>query len=176
MVATGAAIAVADVFGEFGPIDQEPVHPLLETRQGVDGLLVQNGHGDHRQQTDERADFEWDRVLVVDDELGVRTFITSVMKSQGWDVLSAIDGMEAQALLQQQHVDVLISDLSMPRLGGFALLDWLVQQAHIPHIVLISGYCPERDAVMQQHGMDVKAWLDKPFTIKTLLEALPLAG
>lgn len=112
--------------------------------------------------------------LVVDDEPGVRTFITSVMKSQGWEVLCGVDGVEAQTLFQQHHVDVLISDLSMPRLGGFALLDWLVEQSHIPHIVLISGYCPERDAVMLRHGVHVKAWLDKPFTIKTLLEALPL--
>lgn len=111
--------------------------------------------------------------LVVDDEPGVRTFISSVMKSQGWEVLCAVDGIEAQAFLQQMQVTVLISDLSMPRLGGFALLDWLVEQAHIPHIVLISGYCPERDAVMLRHGGQIKAWLDKPFTIKTLLEALP---
>lgn len=114
--------------------------------------------------------------LVVDDEPGVRTFITSVLKSQGWEVLCAVDGIEAQVLLQQHRIDVLISDLSMPRLGGFALLDWLVEQSHIPHIVLISGYCAERDAVLQRHGAHVKAWLDKPFTIKTLLEALPLGG
>jgi len=63
-----------------------------------------------------------ERVLVVDDEEGIRSFITEVLEGEGLRVTQAKDGQEAHALVQRQGFHLLITDLKMPRLDGMSLL------------------------------------------------------
>jgi two-component system response regulator FlrC len=62
------------------------------------------------------------RVLIADDETGIRTFIAEALEGEGLQVTLAADGMEAARLLDQQAFHLLITDLRMPRLDGMALL------------------------------------------------------
>jgi two-component system, NtrC family, response regulator AtoC len=62
------------------------------------------------------------RVLVVDDEEGIRTFIGEVLEGEGHKVTLARDGAEAAQLLERQSFHLMITDLKMPRLDGMSLL------------------------------------------------------
>src|SRR5918994_7489031 len=62
------------------------------------------------------------RVLVVDDERSMREVLTIVLKRDGYDVLVAEDGPAAVALLKQQRVDILITDIRMPQMSGVDVL------------------------------------------------------
>ena len=62
------------------------------------------------------------RILVVDDEEGVRTFIADALEVDGHTVVQAADGVEALARLGEQSFHLIVSDLKMPRMDGLALL------------------------------------------------------
>lgn len=61
-------------------------------------------------------------ILVVDDSLTTRTLEKSILEAHGYVVRLATDGIEALAKLRAEHVDLVISDIQMPRLDGFGLL------------------------------------------------------
>lgn len=62
------------------------------------------------------------RVLVVDDEEGIRSFLAEVLELDGYDVATATDGQEALACLEEQVYHLLLTDLRMPNMGGEALV------------------------------------------------------
>ena len=107
-------------------------------------------------------------VLIVDDEAGVRAYVATVLRGLGWSVTTANNGLEAQARLRQGGYHLMITDLTMPEMGGFALIDWLAQQPESPPVVIMSGYSQDRELLMQRHAQHIRAWLDKPFTVHAL--------
>ena len=62
------------------------------------------------------------RILVADDETGLRTFVAEALAGDGHVVAQAADGAEAAQRLARESFDLLITDLRMPRLDGMALL------------------------------------------------------
>jgi CheY-like chemotaxis protein/DNA-directed RNA polymerase subunit RPC12/RpoP len=76
------------------------------------------------------------RILVVDDEPALRATAEMLLKSKGYEVRTAADGFEALVELRNGLPDVLISDLSMPKMSGFELLS--VVRRRFPQIVLIA--------------------------------------
>ena len=80
-------------------------------------------------------------ILVVDDSLTTRTLEKSILEAHGYRVRIALDGMEALAQLRTELPDLVITDLQMPRLDGFGLLEQMKQDprlARIPVIVVTS--------------------------------------
>ena len=76
------------------------------------------------------------RVLVVDDEAANRELISDILASEGYDVVTAQDGVDALNQLAAPLPDVIISDLRMPRMSGFEFLA-AVRRKH-PDIPLIA--------------------------------------
>ncbi len=60
-------------------------------------------------------------ILVVDDSLTTRTLERSILEAAGYQTVAAADGVEALAVLRQQAIDLVVSDIEMPRLDGFGL-------------------------------------------------------
>jgi two-component system chemotaxis sensor kinase CheA len=95
-------------------------------------------------------------VLIVDDSFTTRTLEKSILESQGFDVCVAVDGMEALTLLRQQKFGLVITDIEMPRMDGFALLEQMKgdrRLANVP-VVLVTSRDRQED---QQHGLDLGA-------------------
>jgi CheY-like chemotaxis protein len=81
------------------------------------------------------------RVLVVDDEPAIRETAQAVLENQGYDVLTAADGLDGILALSKSLPDVIVSDLHMPRMSGFEFLTIVRQR--FPHIAIVamSGEC-----------------------------------
>ncbi|MCA9685120.1 MAG: sigma-54-dependent Fis family transcriptional regulator [Myxococcales bacterium] len=113
------------------------------------------------------------RVLVVDDDDGVRYTLTGVLEDKGLSVLEAGDGEQALALLERERdISLVISDLRMPKLDGMGLLAALEQRAReggpaMPKLVMITAHGSERLAVeaMKAGAFD---YFRKPFEIDEL--------
>jgi PAS domain S-box-containing protein len=109
------------------------------------------------------------RILVVDDEAGVREVMQRGLSAEGYGVLLAGDGREALAEVERAGgaVDLVLSDVAMPRMSGTAMADALAERyPHIP-VVWISGYPPEtalRGGPRAQHP-----FVQKPVDIENLL-------
>ena len=82
-------------------------------------------------------------VLVVDDEESLRSYMTRVLESEGYAVIEAEDGVEALSLLSRKHagaaVDLVITDVRMPRMGGRELAASLLQAGTPPPVLFVSG-------------------------------------
>jgi CheY-like chemotaxis protein len=97
-------------------------------------------------------------VLVVDDEEVMRALLIRTMEYEHYRVYSAADGVEALAIMEQNLIDLVIADVSMPRMDGRELaLELAKRQPRMP-VVLISG-------VYLGGGADLPGpVLPKPFT------------
>ncbi len=110
------------------------------------------------------------RILIVEDNAATRLAMSRVMREAGADVITARDGEEGLGYLLTQRFDVLLTDLRMPVMDGFELLQHChkLPESHRPgRIVAISG---EYEASALR-GQPVQ-FLPKPFNIDALLEML----
>jgi CheY-like chemotaxis protein len=76
------------------------------------------------------------RVLVVDDQLFTREATRLILESQGYEVLTAMDGLDGLHALSKSLPDLIISDLNMPRMSGFEFLT--IVRERFPHIATIA--------------------------------------
>ena len=85
-------------------------------------------------------------MLVVEDEASVRHLCARILEGEGYRVLTAGDGLEALAMLEAAgpEIQLVISDLMMPRLDGFQLSATLASRLTAPPVIFISGYSVDR--------------------------------
>jgi CheY-like chemotaxis protein len=112
-------------------------------------------------------------VLVVEDDDAIRVNITRLLKLEGFEILAAIDGARGLEQARIARPDVVISDIGMPEMDGFALLEAIrgdAQLASTP-VMLLTAL---DDRASMRRGMTAGAddYLAKPFTRVELLEAL----
>lgn len=85
-------------------------------------------------------------VLVVDDSNTTREIESSIFESAGYDVLTAEDGVVALDILNEKHIDAVVTDIAMPRMDGNMLLNNIRRQEqynNIPVIIVSGAYDPE---------------------------------
>ena len=111
-------------------------------------------------------------ILVVDDSPTVIKFLAFSLKSKGYQVVSACDGMDALEKMSNlsQNVDLIITDLNMPNLDGYGLIEAVRQnqQHRETPIIILSSEQEDQD---RQKGLAVGAssYLVKPFKSNLLL-------
>ena len=116
------------------------------------------------------------RVLVVDDEASNRELISDMLASEGYDVVTAQDGMDALSQLAVPLPDVIISDLKMPRISGVEFLAVVRRRYPDLPLIAISG---EFEGNEVPPGVPADAYLEKgafsfnqlPTKIRDLLSA-----
>lgn len=106
------------------------------------------------------------RILVVDDEEFSCTFLESYLLSQGYDVVTASNGFKALSILEKHSVDLVITDLVMPKMSGIQLMLSAKEHHHtLPFVVLTaSGSIESAVSAIKQGAFD---YLEKPFKPKT---------
>ena len=114
------------------------------------------------------------KVLVVDDEKNIRDSIQKLFGLEGMEVTTAADGLEGQRELLAAPFDAVILDLRMPRMGGQALLEWIVAEGIRSPVVMISALGEISDAVRAiKSGAD--DYLIKPFDPDELIRKVRAA-
>jgi two-component system chemotaxis sensor kinase CheA len=95
-------------------------------------------------------------ILVVDDSLTTRTLEKSILEAHGFCVQLALDGMEALARLREAPPDLVITDVQMPRLDGFGLVEQMKQDPRLSRIpVIIVSSLEKRED--QERGLSLGA-------------------
>jgi DNA-binding NtrC family response regulator len=113
------------------------------------------------------------RVLIVDDEESQRAGLAAMIRSWGFEAETACDGVEALEKLNQAPVDVLVTDLMMPRMDGFELLRRLGAQGGGPPAIVITAFGSVETAVATIHDLGAFWFLEKPIqpqALRLLLE------
>lgn len=110
------------------------------------------------------------RILVVDDDVAVRSMMVEFLKHFGYETWQAEDGRAALDLLRKERPDLLISDIYMPRMNGFQLFMEVRNNWPELPVVLITGYnSAAKD--MASYSIHDADFLEKPFELATV-EAL----
>ncbi|MFB9884927.1 response regulator transcription factor [Balneatrix alpica] len=117
------------------------------------------------------------RLLVVDDSHTARKHICRILNKMGvTSIIEAENGAEALALLEEQSVDLVVTDYNMPVMDGEELISGIRQHplhAHIPIMMVTSEHSEARLSAVRQAGVD--AICDKPFEVnevKRMLRAM----
>lgn len=107
------------------------------------------------------------RILIVDDENGPRQALRMLLK-EDHDVLLAEDVAGAQKLLQAQPIDLIITDLRMPKQSGVELLRWTKTQYPETEVIILTGF-GELDSAMNAVEYGALAYVVKPFDAEVML-------
>ena len=111
------------------------------------------------------------RLLVVEDELGVRRFVETALNRAGFIVEPAVTGSEALEKLRRGHYDLVLLDLWLPWLNGFEVLAAMRHDpltAHVPVLVITGALVAEADFEVDAH----RALIRKPFDAHELVAAV----
>ena len=84
-------------------------------------------------------------VLVVEDEPVIRELMAILLEDEGYAVRQAVDGLQALEMLEQQGIDLVLSDVKMPRLDGASLVHRLRSRGDAIPVVLMSAVYAEVD-------------------------------
>jgi two-component system, cell cycle sensor histidine kinase and response regulator CckA len=109
-------------------------------------------------------------ILLVEDEEGLRGLNARGLKSRGYSVLEAGNGIEAIEVIERHrgNIDLVVSDVVMPEMDGPALLKELRQRSLQLKVIFVSGYAEEAFAKSLPEGVQFE-FLPKPFTLKQLI-------
>lgn len=101
-------------------------------------------------------------ILIVDDELNMRVVLSAMLKREGYTVFTASDGIEAIDIMNKKPMDVLVTDLKMPRLDGMALLERVMEDYPSLPVIIITAYGTVATAVdaLKKGAFD---YITKPF-------------
>jgi len=102
------------------------------------------------------------KILVVDDELNMRLVLSAMLKKEGYSVSTASDGIEALEIIQKDPVDVIVTDLKMPRLDGMGLLEKVTDRYPSLPVIIITAHGTVATAVdaLKKGAFD---YITKPF-------------
>lgn len=108
------------------------------------------------------------RLLIVEDELAMRTALIDVLEGEGYRVFAAVDGEAGLARALKEKPDLVLLDVMMPRLDGFAVCAELRRLGHTEPILMLTAKGQVEDRVT---GLDAGAddYLVKPFSTDELL-------
>ncbi|MEW6732287.1 MAG: response regulator [Acidobacteriota bacterium] len=116
------------------------------------------------------------RILIVDDMPETLVMLMAYLSSEGYEVVTAQNGIEALSLLGSNPPDVIISDIMMPKMGGFEFLDKMRRNYPSNHIPLIVMSAKNKN-VAEQMALDLGAegFLEKPVSLTVIKAAIEAA-
>jgi OmpR family response regulator RpaB len=107
-----------------------------------------------------------EKILVVDDEASIRRILETRLSMIGYDVVTAADGEEAIATFKENHPDLVVLDVMMPKLDGYGVCQELRKESDIPIIMLTAlGDVADRITGLELGADD---YVVKPFSPKEL--------
>ena len=113
-------------------------------------------------------------IVVIEDDREVSTTVQAVLKSAGYTVLSAANGQDGKRLIDSHNPDLIVTDMMMPRMGGFPVLEYLRKKDNPPGVIMMTANEGSRHKAYAEM-LGVVDYLRKPFAMEVLLESVKRA-
>jgi two-component system response regulator (stage 0 sporulation protein F) len=114
------------------------------------------------------------KILVADDEAGIRALLFDVLSSEGFNVTLAKDGRESLRQMRKGHFDLLITDINMPGLDGIQLLKAMKREGRSERVIIMTGNSEDEEAL----GGDIPPvyrFLHKPVPVHSIVDVVTSA-
>jgi len=118
--------------------------------------------------TDEMAN---SKILIVDDEAQIRSFLSLTFEQAGYVVKTAGNGRDAIELCAKEEFDVVLSDVVMPEMDGHELAEWVAANRPATHFALMSGFVPDCNGCASTPRCEL---IPKPFRPKQVIDFVEL--
>jgi DNA-binding response OmpR family regulator len=113
-------------------------------------------------------------ILLIEDDREISSTIQGVLESAGYEVQSAPNGIEGRKLVESRRPDLVITDMMMPRMGGFPVLEFLKTLDDPPKVIMITANEGGRHKAYAEM-LGVSDYLRKPFAMDVMLDAVSRA-
>ncbi len=111
------------------------------------------------------------KVLVIDDEQGIRHLLDTLLSRKGYDIVLADNGRKGLELFRRERPDVVVLDLKMPEMDGVAVLQQIRRLTPDQPVIILTGAAtPERE--QQVRALGVTEFVEKEFSLHRLGDAL----
>ncbi len=107
-------------------------------------------------------------ILIIEDEIAIQNILAEPLRACGYEVVTASDGLEGINTFHAHHIDLILLDIMLPKINGYAVCEMIRQEARTP-IILLTALDTEADQIK---GFDLLAddYITKPFSIKLILK------
>jgi DNA-binding response OmpR family regulator len=113
------------------------------------------------------------KILIVDDDVGIRMLLSKFLQRQGFETLVAEDGLEGVELAKKNHPDLIMLDVVMPRLDGLTaarLIKFYKPLSEVP-ILFLTAKDAEKEIELAQAAR-AEAYITKPFDVRKVIEVV----
>ena len=114
------------------------------------------------------------KIVVIEDDREISSTVQTVLKAAGYDVVAANNGNDGRKLITSQKPDLVLTDMMMPRMGGFPVLEFLNELEHPPKVIMMTANEGSRHKAYAEM-LGVVDYLRKPFAMEVLLESVSRA-
>lgn len=107
-------------------------------------------------------------ILIIEDEIAIQNILAEPLRAFGYEVVTASDGLSGINAFHAHHIDLILLDIMLPKINGYAVCEMVRQEAQTP-IILLTALDTEDDQIK---GFDLLAddYITKPFSIKLVLK------
>jgi two-component system response regulator AtoC len=108
------------------------------------------------------------RILVIDDEPGMRSVLSTILSHEGHELAVSVDGQDALERLKREEADIILCDVKMPRMDGLTFLDRYRESGGAGLVIVMSAYL-EDDAALEAMRRGAYDYIPKPFRADQVL-------
>ena len=110
------------------------------------------------------------KILIVEDDLSIQALLHDFIQEAGYDVALASDGVEALAKFSEQDFDLVLLDIMLPKIDGYAACEVIRTQSNVP-IIMLTALDSEAEQIK---GLDLQAddYITKPFSMPILIRKI----
>jgi two-component system nitrogen regulation response regulator NtrX len=109
-----------------------------------------------------------EKILVIDDEAGIRSSLKGILEDEGYSVKAVVTGEEALKLFQKDNFDLILLDIWLPEMNGIEILKKIKKMDENPQVVMISGHGSVETAV-EAIKLGAYDFLEKPLSLEKVI-------
>ncbi|MFD1884327.1 response regulator [Paenibacillus wenxiniae] len=114
---------------------------------------------------------EQKKILIVDDQNGIRLLLVELFSNEGYEMFQAANGKEALQIVEQHVPDLVLLDMKIPGMDGLEILRHIKQTHPRIHVIMMTAY-GELDIIQQAKDLGAMSHFTKPFDIDEMREAV----
>ncbi|GIN20289.1 MAG TPA: response regulator [Bacillus bacterium] len=112
-----------------------------------------------------------EKVLIVDDQFGIRTLLNEVLQKEGYEIFQAANGFQALSVTEQHAPDLVLLDMKIPGMDGLEILKKMKEINPDIRVLIMTAY-GELDLIEQTKKLGALAHFSKPFDIEEIRSAV----
>jgi len=157
----------------FGEVDtaiealREGALDYIKKPIDLDVLTLAIGRAKEKIEDEDKLYQFFPQILLVEDDEMARERLTGILQKENWKVIAAADGKEALEIFMQEKIDILLTDIKMPRLDGLEALHEMRTLSNDFEAIIMTGYGDEASAIKAMHEGAMN-FLKKPIDLENL--------